>query len=125
VIAAGELKAGQPLDTAQLRVETQEVVPSSAAFVLNIADAAGRVARRTIAAGTAIRPEWLEAPKEILRGETVQVEVVRGGAHLRLEGVAQASGAIGETIVVENPTSKRRFPARVEGKGKVVVKGTL
>jgi flagella basal body P-ring formation protein FlgA len=123
VVATQDIKPGQPLDAAQFRVETQDALPG-AAFVTAIADAAGRIARRNIVAGTPIRPEWLEAPKEIQRGETVQVEVFQGGAHLRLEGVAQASGAVGDTIQIENPTSKRRFPARVSAKGKVVVKGT-
>jgi flagella basal body P-ring formation protein FlgA len=125
VVAAEALKAGSPLVAAQLRVETQESFPSGASFVPSMADAIGRIPRRSIAAGAAIRPEWLEAPKDIQRGDTVQVDVIQGGAHLRLEGVAQAGGTIGETIAVENPASKRRFPARVAAKGQVVVKGTL
>jgi flagella basal body P-ring formation protein FlgA len=125
VVAAQELKIGQPVDAAQLRVETLESAPVGGMFFSDIAAAAGRVPRRTISAGTPIRPEWLEAPKEVQRGETVQVDVIQGGAHLRLEGVAQTAGAIGDTVFVENPASKRRFPARVEAKGKVLVKGTL
>jgi flagella basal body P-ring formation protein FlgA len=125
VIAAQGVKIGQPLDAAHLRVETQETAPGGPAFVSALADAAGRVARRMIPAGTPIRPEWLETPKEIQRGDTVQVEVVQGTAHLRLEGVAQTAGGIGETVYIENPASKRRFPARVESKGKVLVKGSL
>ena len=57
----------------------------------------------------------------MLRGETVQVEAVRGAARLKLEGVAEASGAIGETIPIRNPVSNQRFQARVEAKGKVLV----
>jgi flagella basal body P-ring formation protein FlgA len=125
VVAAQELKVGQALDVAQLRLETLDSPPVGGAFLSDIAAAAGRVPRRTISAGTPIRPEWLEAPKETQRGDIVQVDVIQGGAHLRLEGVAQTAGAVGDIIFIENPTSKRRFPARVESKGKVVVKGTL
>jgi flagella basal body P-ring formation protein FlgA len=125
VVAVRELKVGQPVEPDQLRVESQDTAPSNAPFVEAIADAAGRVPRRTIPAGTSIRPEWLEAPREIHRGDTVQVEVIQGAAHLLLEGIAQTAGAIGDTILIENPTSKRRFPARVAAKGRVLARGTL
>jgi flagella basal body P-ring formation protein FlgA len=55
----------------------------------------------------------------------VKVEVINGGAKLEAEGVAEAAGALGETITVRNPDSKRSFRARVEGPGKVSVKGGL
>jgi len=77
-------------------------------------------------AGGAVRTEWLEPAKVVLRGETVEVEAIHGGARLKLEGIAEGSGAIGETIPIQNPVSKQRFQARVESKGKVVVtKGSL
>jgi flagella basal body P-ring formation protein FlgA len=73
-----------------------------------------------------VRSEWLEPAKVVLRGETVQVEAVLGGARLQMDCVAEASGAVGETIPIQNPVSKHRFPARVESKGKVVVtRGSL
>lgn len=125
VVAVQDIKAGLPLDPAQFRVETREEVPA-AGFVTTIEDVAGKVARRTIPARTDLRAEWLEPAKVVLRGETVQVEAVHGGARLKLEGVAEASGAIGDIVPIQNPVSKQRFPARVEGKGKVVAtKGSL
>jgi flagellar basal body P-ring formation protein FlgA len=125
VVATQDLKPGLPLDAAQLRVETRQEVPALG-FLSSLEEVSGKVSRRAIVAGAAFRAEWLEPAKVVLRGETVQVEVVRGGALLKLEGVAQASGAIGETIAIQNPTSKQRFPARVESKGRVVVtKGIL
>jgi len=57
----------------------------------------------------------------VLRGDTVTVEVFNGAAHLELQGLAQGSGAMGDTIAVLNPDSHKQFPARVEGKGRVSV----
>lgn len=129
VVAAVELKPGHPIDEAQLRLETREVSPVADAFAINVEDVAGRVPRRSIPAGTAIRQLWLEAAKDIIFGDTVKVEVTNGGAHLEFEAQAQASGSVGQTIPVLNPISKKRFPARVEGKGRVSVgssaKGSL
>ena len=125
VIAAVELKPGLLVDAAQVRSETREEIPA-AGFATTIEEVAGKVLRRSVPAGTALRPEWLEAPKAVLRGETVQVEAITGAAHLKLEGVAEASGAIGEIISIWNPDSKHRFPARIEAKRKVLVtKGSL
>ena len=126
VIAVESLQPGRAVDAAQLRLEMRDEFPGAGRFTASIDQAAGRIPRRAIAAGTPLRMEWLEAPKEVMRGDTVKVEVVMGGARLELEAQAEASGAIGDTIRVLNPVSKRRFPARVDGKGKVsVTKGIL
>ena len=124
VVAAETLPAGAPAEASQLRLETAEELPS-VGYARDIGEIAGRLPRRTILVGTALRADWFEAPKAVRRGETVQVKVMQGGAHLNLEGVAQASGAVGDTIPVENPQSHRRFTGRVAGRGQVEVKGTL
>jgi len=124
VMAAETLAAGVAAEASQLRVETGEELPH-AAYASEIGEIAGRVPRRTIPAGTPLRTAWFEAPKAVFRGETVRVKVMQGGAQLSLEGVAQAAGAVGDRIPVENPQSHRRFTGRIAGRGQVEVKGTL
>jgi flagella basal body P-ring formation protein FlgA len=125
VVAVEDLKPGVALDSPQIRVETREEVPT-AGMVSAVEQVFGKVLRRPVAKGTALRAEWLEPAKVVLRGETVRVEAVRGGARLELECVAEGSGAIGEIVPILNPVSQRRFPARVESRGRVVVtKGSL
>ena len=51
----------------------------------------------------------------------MQVEAREGAALVQLPGQAQGSGAIGQTVLVLNPMSNKRFPARVEGRGRVSV----
>jgi flagella basal body P-ring formation protein FlgA len=125
VVSTDELKPGLPLDAGRFRMEMREEPPTADKFAASIEEVTGRVARRSIPAGAAIRMLWLEAPHDIVRGETVRVEVSSGGAHLEFEACAQASGSAGETIQMLNPESKKLFPARVEGKGRVSVKGSL
>ena len=120
VVAREGLKAGTTLDPSLLIEETREVPPDTG-FAAAIDEVAGKALRRPVAAGEAIRAVWLEAPKLVVRGDTVQVQVQRGGARLELEGRAEASGSAGETIPVLNPLTHRRFRARVEGKGRVSV----
>jgi flagella basal body P-ring formation protein FlgA len=121
VVANEDLKLGAPVTAAQLRVETREEAYAAARFPSTIEDVAGQAPRHAIPAGSVLRADWLEPPKAVLRGETVVVEVVSGAAHLKLEARAETPGAIGDTIVVTNPVSKRRFSARVEAKGRAVV----
>jgi flagella basal body P-ring formation protein FlgA len=121
VVAAHDIKAGVPIEAAALRVETRDEPPSAEAMTPSVDAVAGMIAKRPIREGEAIRAAWLDAPKAVTRGDTVEVEVREGGALLRLPAQALASGAIGQTILVLNPESKRRFPARVEARGKVGV----
>ncbi len=125
VVAVDDVKPGLALDAGGFRMEMREEAPTAEKFAASIAEVTGRVARRSIPAGAAIRLLWLEAPNDVVRGEVVQVEVSSGGAHLEFEARAQASGSAGDTIQMLNPVSKKLFPARVEGKGRVSVKGSL
>jgi len=85
----------------------------------------GRVARQTISAGQPIMPEALDDFKDVLRGATVHVQAIEGGASIRFDAVAQASGQKGETIIVHNPSSGRNFRALIEGREQVSVRGAL
>jgi len=128
VVAAADLKPGQPIEAAQLTVEARDVFPTAHlrdAGADAIGVMTGRVPRRAIRAGTIIQTEWLDAPKSVQRGDTVKVEVVNGSARVEIEGIAETAGAVGDLIFVQNPDSKRRFRARVESQGHVSVKNTL
>jgi flagella basal body P-ring formation protein FlgA len=123
VVAVEDLRPGRPIDASMLKIETRDDLPAAEPSPATLADVAGKIPRRLIRVGTPIRSAWLAEPKAVVRGETVQVEVREGGALLQLDGQAQASGAIGQTIPVLNTMSKKRFQARVEAKGKVSVGG--
>ena len=121
VVAGEDLSAGQTLDAASLRVETRDDFSSAVPFAGPVEQLQGRVLRRAVRAGTPIRPEWLAPEFDVRRGDSVRVEVRRGGAHLELDCVAAGSGNEGQAVMVINPESHKRFSARVDGKGKVSV----
>ncbi len=120
VVAREALKAGDAPGRAVLAEEASNELPA-AGFATSIEEIAGKVLRRPVAAGAAIRLDWLEPPKLVLRGDTVEVRVERGGARLKLEGLAEASGAAGDTIPVLNPASHHTFRARITGRGLVSI----
>jgi flagella basal body P-ring formation protein FlgA len=121
VLAREELRPGPAIAPGQLRLETREVFPAEKVFATSVEPVAGRVARLPIPAGAPIRLDWLAPAQDVLRGDQVLVEVRSGGAYLKFEATAEASGCVGQVIPVTNPVSKKRFSARVEGMGRVSV----
>jgi len=124
VVAIADLPAGRPIEAGQVLLQTREEFPAAGKFAKAIEDVAGKWPRSAIRAGTEIRCETLGEAKEVVHGDTVRVDVFAGATHLELEGVAESSGSVGEFISVRNPESKKRFRARVEGRGRVSVGGS-
>jgi flagella basal body P-ring formation protein FlgA len=121
VVAAADLQPGREITRDLVRDETRDAFPSAAGFPQSAGQVVGKSARIFIRSGAIIRSEQLEASKDVRIGETVRVDVWSGGAHLKLEARAEASGALGQMIPVRNPDSQKRFLARVEGKGRVSI----
>jgi len=61
-------------------------------------------------------------PPDVKRGDKVAVTVMSGAVHLTFEAETESAGHVGETVIVKNPENGRRFVAKVEAEGKVVVK---
>ena len=121
VVATETLPAGKTIAAPQLRLETVTAAPGAAVGAQSIEEVAGRIALRSIAAGKPVpRAQLAEAP-DVTRGQSVRVEVHHGATRLETEGLAQANGRRGDRVLIQNPTSGRRFLARVAGEGLVVV----
>jgi flagella basal body P-ring formation protein FlgA len=116
-VAVENLPAGKPIAAGQVRLEEYRACPFEKAAALE--DIVGQVPRRGIRAGEAIAPAMLGAPDDVQRGEVVDVEVSSGAARVRVEARAETAGRAGDTILLRNLENGRRFPARVEGRGKV------
>jgi flagella basal body P-ring formation protein FlgA len=120
-VALEDLPAGRPIQKDRVEIVDAELCPFSEVSVGSAAEIAGRLLRRSVPRGAPLFSSLLESPKQVERGQTVEVEVLSGRAALRLEGRAESGGNAGETVTVRNPDTGRRFTARVEGKGKVIV----
>jgi flagella basal body P-ring formation protein FlgA len=121
VVALGDLRPGRAITPELVRIETREEFPKTGDFAQSIDQVTGKWPRVLVHAGAEIRAGQLENPPDILRGDSVRVEVQNGAAHLEMEAQAEGSGTTGAIITVRNPTSQKRFLARIEGKGKVSV----
>ena len=69
------------------------------------------------AAGTSIDPAKLVKPILVEKGSSVTLTYAAGGLRLLLRGRAMESGALGDTIAVTHPQTKRAIDALVTGQG--------
>jgi flagella basal body P-ring formation protein FlgA len=121
VVAAVDLPAGRPLEASNLKVETVEEYPTGESYLRELEKAVGLTPRRLVRVGEPLRASLLSTPNEVARGDKVDVTVESGGAHLSFAARAETSAGIGGRVLVKNPENGKRFAARVESKGKVVV----
>jgi flagella basal body P-ring formation protein FlgA len=121
LVAVEPLHPGSVIRAEQVHLEIVERFPQSGLGDLTPELAAGMAPLRSIAAGAEVRRENLVRPNDVNRGDTVQVDVQFGGAHLSLNGRAESGGHIGDTISVRNPETSKLFQAYVAGSGRVVI----
>ena len=123
-LAAEDIPAGTVVRDVEVKAATVHEFPFSGPLLDSSAEIVGKVARRIIRAGQRITASALEEPKDVVRGDIVQVRVIDGPATLSFDGIAASSGKKGDTILVHNSASGRNFRAVVEEKGKAVVRPT-
>ncbi len=121
LVAAAAIPAGETLTAEQVRTETVKQFALLNQPAVTMEAAVGHVARRAIAAGSAITSEVLQAPNAVNRGDEVAVRVTAGVTQLSLAVRAESSGGIGDIVYLKNPVSGKLFRGVVEGKNQVSV----
>ncbi len=81
----------------------------------------GQAARRPLRQGAAVSQRDVSAPQVIRTGDTVTVTYLGGGISLAMEGKALGAAAIGDTLMVLNPSSKKTLQATASGPGQAVI----
>ena len=119
VVAAEPLRAGDAIRREQVREMESASAPDDSAQ--RVEDVAGQALRRDLPSGAVIQPRMLIPVREIARGDAVRVEVRSGAARLALEGKAESAAHRGETVMLVNERSGRRFRATVTGPGRARV----
>src|SRR5262249_38385705 len=89
--------------------------------ILRVDEIVGQTPRRSIREGEAIMRNMLESPKEVRKGDSVEITVTGPNLRFRADGLAETAGRRGEMILVRNLTSGKRLRARVDAPGRVTV----
>jgi flagella basal body P-ring formation protein FlgA len=121
VVTAHPVAAGQVLAAGDLLVQSKPVQLFAGRQVyMDPAQIVGANATMSLAAGMIITQDMVQAPLVVKAGQTVAVQVISGGVVLTINAVAQQPGRVGDTILLTNPSSGRRFSAQVTAQGPVV-----
>lgn len=121
VVAARDLPAGRPIDSAAVRVESRSGTPERVHIAASLDEVRGRALKRPLTAGSAIPVDLLVDPPDVQRGDAVHVEVRSGPARLQFEVFAEGPAREGDLIELHNPVSGKPFRARLEAGQKAVV----
>lgn len=111
------LKRGDVVAEGDLQWEEAELEREIPGLMQDAKGLIGQATTRSVSANKPLQGDWFAAPVVVARGDRVQVAVVQGPLRIETVGVAQAAGRVGETIVLENPESRRRYSARILGPG--------
>lgn len=122
VVASVPLERGKVLTADDVILAEREVGAVPGGYLTGIEAAIGRVLRRNVAAGAALSPALLEAPVLVRRGQPVTLEAKSGAITVQMAGVAQADGALGQTIAVQNSSSRRVLQAVVRNEKSVEIR---
>lgn len=120
-IATKDMAAAVTVVESDVAMEKRNVFPFGRAELAEASKVTGKRTKRAIKKGDVITAASLENPKEVERGDKVDVSVSSGAVQLRLDAIAESSGQIGERIPVKSLTNGKRFQAIVESKGHVTV----
>lgn len=116
VVAARPLTRGAILAPDDIILAERETTSMARGYLLSPEHAVGHRVRRAVSPGKPLTPSILESPPLIRRGQLVNLEARSGGLTVRMSGIAQSDGILGEIIDVENKTTGRRVQAIVRSR---------
>lgn len=121
VIAARPLARDAILAASDVALADREIVSVGYGYLGDVALAVGRRVKRDLAAGTVLTPGVLDAALVIRRGQAVVLEAAEGTLSVRMAGIAERDGAVGDRIVVQNTSSGRKVEGVVRSAKSVQV----
>ncbi|MCA0399649.1 MAG: flagellar basal body P-ring formation chaperone FlgA [Proteobacteria bacterium] len=90
-------------------------------IAVTASDLVGMVSRRALRAGETVRTADLAKPILVEKNQLVTVTYSSGGLQLTMRGRVQQNGALGETVKIQNPQSKRMVEGTVTGQGQISI----
>lgn len=115
------IAAGETIGVADITTAQRDAARIAGAALADPAAAVGRVARRTLAAGSLLSANDLVAQRLIRRGDSVSLVSRRGGVEVRVAGKALSDAGENERVSVENLSSRKIVQGTVAASGDVFV----
>ena len=121
LVAARPLLRGESLGTADVTVQMRDRAGLGTSWIGSSEQLQGRVLSRPVATGAVLLPSAFTATRVVRRGQSVTLVGSSGGFQVRAQGKALADAAAGESLRVENPSSRRVVEGQVMADGTVSV----
>lgn len=120
-IAARQIDHGSIIASGDLILRRQDVATAQGHFLARIEDALGKKARTTMRVNQPVRSDQLEKLPVVKSGQIVTMVAENERMRITVTGKARGSGAVGDTIPVQNLNSLKELPARIIDAGTVAV----
>jgi flagella basal body P-ring formation protein FlgA len=121
VVAAKDLPAGKLLSAADLKlVPASQLSDISAADAHSLSAVTGQTLNAPVSSGTPIALSSLQSPLRVHAGETISVRVQSDAVRIRTTAVALQDGREGQSILVKNPSSGKRYRVEITATGAVL-----
>jgi len=113
VVARRPLGRFKPVEAEDLEVKALDLAGLPEDRIEDPEVAVGKRTRRAVDAGTVLRPDLLEFPPLVKRGDRVRIVLESAGLRISAFGQAKQKGAQGDLIPVVNLDSNKLIHARV------------
>lgn len=121
VVPLRPIARGETLTASDVLVERRPRDPGANDVLSEMRAAIGKVAKRSLLAGVALRGGDVQREEIVGRGEMVTLVYEARGVLISMRGRASEAGAMGDVITVTNPNSKRVLQGTVSGPGRISV----
>ena len=122
-VTSRALSKGTILGDTDLYLKEFDVRRLNSPYYTDPGELIGRAVKRAVAANQIISPTLIKKRMLIHKGDLVYIEARKGAMTIRMSGVAQKGGALGEQIPVINNRSGKTVRGYVKSQGVVSVSG--
>lgn len=113
VVAARTLERGEVITPSDLSLVRRDLALVQGRYLKEIEDAVGLRVKNSMRANTPLRRDYLERVPIVKSGQMVTIIAENEVVRITATGRAKVSGALGDTITVQNVSSQKEISARV------------
>lgn len=113
VLATRTLERGEVLQPGDLAVGKRDLAKVGGRFVRNPAEVVGLRVKSSIRANAPLRGDYLERVPIVKSGQLVTIVAENEAVRITAGGKAKGSGALGDTIMVQNLSSQKEIAGRI------------
>jgi len=120
VVTARPIRMREQIGVGDVRLERVNISVIPAAAALTLAEVVGKAAKRPLSAGRVVRTDYLQRPRMVKRGQSLDVRVEGASIMVRARATAISDGFLGSPIKART-SGGREISGLVSGPGQMVV----